>query len=200
MRLLIVDVEAGGFEAQKHALLEIGAVVANHKLDELDRFHAIICPSSALVVGAEALKVTGLALRELSQTGIPERSAILGLLGFAAKHADGGPFPILAGWNISFDSEFLMAACRRHGLGWPFSHRMMDVQSVWAFHQGWNFNGLTDAARKILDDAPQHRALSDALLTLRLLKALFEGRDLGSRATPHNTTEDVEDQHRPTSS
>ena len=131
---------------------------------------------------------------------MPERNAILALLGFVAKNADGDGFPILAGWNVGFDHALLKAAWGRHGLGWPFSHRMMDVQSVWAFWWGWDFKGLTHAASRVLGEAPQHRALPDALLTLRLLRMLLEGRESSWRDAAQSASESADHQRRAKSS
>lgn len=175
MRLLIVDTETGGRDPQRHALLEVAALVVDGELQELGRFHSLVIPWPGLVIEPESLKLTGVDLQEVGRQGLAEGEALRRLLAFAAEYADGDGMPTLSGWNVAFDEGFLRAAAARHGLEWPFSHKLLDIQSVWAFRQRWDFRGLTSAAMTLWGRAPSHRALPDALLALDILRASFGG-------------------------
>lgn len=183
MHLLVVDTETGGLEPAADALLEIGALLVNSNLEELGRFDLLVRPWPGLGMREDSLAVNGLKPADLEMLGAPEHEALQSLLDFTAQPLGKGPV-ILAGWNVSFDQAFLREAFRRHRLRWPFGHRSLDIQSVWAFCHGWDFSGLTNASTLLFGATPQHRALSDALVTLEILKKC--GACLGTGVSPRS--------------
>jgi len=173
MRLLVVDTETGGIHSDTDALLEIGAVVVDEELTELGTFETLVHPFPGLVVDHESIAVTSLDLRAIREKGLPEKEAITSFLQFSIQSSDRDGPPVLSGWNVSFDAAFLKAAFLRHGVQWPFGHRTLDVQSIWAFRQRWDFSGLQNACATVLGKTPPHRALPDALITVEVLRKLF---------------------------
>ncbi len=169
MHLLVIDTETSGLDPACNALIEIGAVLVSPSLEEVGRFQILVQPCPYLQIDPESLCISGLSLAELGTKGVPEVDAIAGLSEFVRYPLEGGPV-VLAGWNISFDQAFLMAAFRRVQIQWPFGHRSLDIQSVWAYANDWDFGGLTKASQKLFGGGPPHRAMPDALLTLEVLK------------------------------
>ena len=118
---VVVDVETGGFDWNRHALLEIAAVPL--ELDE----NGLLCPGQtacAHVVPAEgteidpkSLEVTGIVLDHPFRLAKPERQALEHV--FAPVRAAMSKYncqrAILVGHNAHFDLNFLNAAVARSG-------------------------------------------------------------------------------------
>ncbi|MDO8473000.1 MAG: 3'-5' exonuclease [Dehalococcoidia bacterium] len=170
MHLLVLDTETGGLDPATDALLEIGALLVDRSLEKVGEFDLLVRPWPGLRVLKESLDINGLNPAELESCGAREDEALGRLKDFLARPLAQGPV-ILAGWNISFDQMFLQAAFKRHRMDWPLGHRTLDIQSVWAFCHGWDFSGLTSACQALFGSVvPRHRALSDAQVTLDVLK------------------------------
>ncbi|MFM2289110.1 MAG: hypothetical protein RL684_2253 [Pseudomonadota bacterium] len=116
---VVIDVETGGFDCERHALLEIAAVVV--RMDEEGFVH----PEPVVSTHVEAFPGSELDPRSLEITGIdpghplrgalPEREAldlIFKPVRKAMRAAD-CQRAILVGHNASFDLGFLNAAVRR---------------------------------------------------------------------------------------
>ncbi len=116
-----VDVETAGFDAQRHALLEISAVIIRMRPDGL------LEPSSALschvlpFVGSEidprALAFNGIDPDHPFRDAVPEREALTRVLTPIRKalHTTGCNRAILVGHNAHFDLGFIKAAVERTG-------------------------------------------------------------------------------------
>ncbi|MGJ4728051.1 ribonuclease T [Luteimonas sp. SDU101] len=118
---VVVDVETGGFDWNRHALLEIAAVPLD--VDE----HGALVPgpaTSAHVVPApgtdidpQSLEVTGIDIDHPFRFAKPEREALdhvfAGVRAAVRKH--GCQRAILVGHNAHFDLNFLNAAVARSG-------------------------------------------------------------------------------------
>ncbi|KAF1718964.1 ribonuclease T [Pseudoxanthomonas wuyuanensis] len=118
---VVVDVETGGFDCNRHALLEIAAVPID--LDDDGRFvlgetaSAHLQPAPGTEIDPKSLEVTGIVLDHPFRFAKPEREALDHI--FAAvrlavrKH--GCQRAILVGHNAHFDLGFLNAAVARVG-------------------------------------------------------------------------------------
>ncbi|WP_454830017.1 ribonuclease T [Pseudoxanthomonas wuyuanensis] len=118
---VVVDVETGGFDCNRHALLEIAAVPID--LDADGRFvlgetaSAHLHPAPGTEIDPKSLEVTGIVLDHPFRFAKPEREALDHI--FAAvrlavrKH--GCQRAILVGHNAHFDLGFLNAAVARVG-------------------------------------------------------------------------------------
>ncbi|MFC5488677.1 ribonuclease T [Dokdonella soli] len=116
---VIVDVETGGFDCERHALLEIAACIV--RMDE-DGF---VFPEPVVSTHVEAFAGSELDPRSLEITGIdpghpfrgalPEREALEVIFKpvRAALRANECQRAILVGHNAAFDLGFLNAAIRR---------------------------------------------------------------------------------------
>lgn len=116
---VVVDVETGGFDSERHALLEIAAVVVLMDEEGLLRpaptvsTHVDAFPGSEL--DPRSLEVTGIDPGHPFRGALPEREAldlIFRPIRAAMREAD-CQRAILVGHNASFDLGFLNAAIRR---------------------------------------------------------------------------------------
>ncbi|MDO1530485.1 ribonuclease T [Fulvimonas sp. R45] len=118
---VVVDVETGGFDAERDALLEIAAVMLD--MDEDGFLH----PQPAISAHVEPFPGANLDPRALEITGIDPDNPLRGALDerLALEHvfqpvrqvmrAHGCQRAILVGHNAAFDLGFLNAAVRRTG-------------------------------------------------------------------------------------
>lgn len=56
---LIIDVETGGFSRDKHALVEVGALLCDHNWEPVDHFQSYIYPEPGKIVEDSAAGVNG---------------------------------------------------------------------------------------------------------------------------------------------
>lgn len=118
---VVVDVETGGFDAERHALLEIAAVPI--EMDEAGRVFpgpvvsTHVIPFAGSEIDPKALEVTGIDVDHPLRGAINERAALDHLfvpIRQAIKRY-GCQRAILVGHNAAFDLGFLNAAVRRTG-------------------------------------------------------------------------------------
>ncbi|WP_202845681.1 ribonuclease T [Luteimonas saliphila] len=118
---VVVDVETGGFDWNRHALLEIAAVPV-----DVDEAGALVLgtPASAHVVPApgtdidpQSLEITGIDIDHPFRFAKPEREALDHVFATvrAAVKKHGCQRAILVGHNAHFDLNFLNAAVARCG-------------------------------------------------------------------------------------
>ena len=118
---VVVDVETGGFDWNRHALLEIAAVPID--LDEHGRFvpgevvSAHIEPAPGTSIDPKSLEVTGIILDHPFRLAKPEREALDHIFTpvRAAMKKYGCQRAILVGHNAHFDLNFVNAAVARSG-------------------------------------------------------------------------------------
>ena len=118
---VVVDVETGGFDWNRHALLEIAAVPID--LDDDGRYvlgettSAHVIPAEGTEIDPQSLEVTGIDLDHPFRLAKPEREALNHVFGpvrnAVKKH--GCQRAILVGHNAHFDLNFLNATVARCG-------------------------------------------------------------------------------------
>lgn len=118
---VVVDVETGGFDAQRHALLEIAAVVID--MDSEGTVHpqsvvsAQVAPFDGAMLDPRALEFTGIDPDHPFRNAMSERDAlnhVFTAVRKAVKEA-GCQRAILVGHNAAFDLGFVNAAASRTG-------------------------------------------------------------------------------------
>ena len=118
---VVVDVETGGFDSQRHALLEIA--VAPIDLDAEGRFvpgaisSAHVEPFRGSEIDPRSLEITGIRLDSALRGAVDERTALDHIFApvRAAAKRNGCQRAILVGHNAHFDLGFLNAAVARVG-------------------------------------------------------------------------------------
>ncbi|GAB2659151.1 ribonuclease T [Arenimonas aestuarii] len=118
---VVVDVETGGFDCTRHALLEIAAIPI--ELDDAGYYvpgevaTSHVEPYEGSEIDPKSLEITGIRLDSLLRGALPEREALD--LVFAKVRAavkrNGCQRAILVGHNAHFDLGFLNAAVTRVG-------------------------------------------------------------------------------------
>lgn len=119
---VIVDVETAGFDPQRHALLEVAAVIP--RMDELGMLHieevhsAHVIPFEGAQLDPAALEFNGIDPHHPLRIALEEKEALLKIFHpvRAAVKKNGCTRAILVGHNPSFDLNFVNAAVQRAGL------------------------------------------------------------------------------------
>ncbi len=117
----VVDVETGGFNAQKDALLEIAACIL--KMDDFGRLFIAetvavnVEPFQGSNIDPKSLEITGIELDNPLRMALPEKEALRQISQPVRKEvrATGCQRAILVGHNSFFDLSFLNAALKRTG-------------------------------------------------------------------------------------
>ena len=103
---VVFDTETSGLSPQQgHEILQIGAVKYNTLTGEtIDTRSIYIKPSPHCVMEPTALRVNGIDIEKLKQTGVPKSEAINTFIEFI------GTCPLFA-YNAPFDMRFLKSTC-----------------------------------------------------------------------------------------
>ncbi|HET7359714.1 MAG TPA: ribonuclease T [Rhodanobacteraceae bacterium] len=116
---VVVDVETGGFNAERDALLEIAAVPV--RMDDAGFMHAAptvaaqVAPFPGANLEPRSLEITGIDVDHPFRGAIAERAALDHVFAAVRKavRAAGCQRAILVGHNAAFDLSFLNAAVAR---------------------------------------------------------------------------------------
>ena len=171
--LLVIDVETTGCDETLHDVCEIGAVLLDMHLNELDSYKSYVKPFS----GHRDSKAMNVHLiQEATLAVAPEFKEVVAHVG-AMLFRDNVEMPILAGWGVDFDRRFLRAGFKKAGLSWPFGHRVFDVRTVLV----WEC-----ACRGLKYDTETGKGLQDGMDAVGLK---FQGAAHGAYADAKNTAD-----------
>jgi ribonuclease T len=174
---VIVDIETAGFNAKKHALLEIAAVIVeydgNGDLGITERYTTHVIPFKNAELDEAALKFNGIDPYHPFRMAIEEKDA-LNLLFKPIKEAvkrNNCSRAILVGHNPAFDIGFLNAAIQRTQIKrspfHPFSS--FDTATLGGLaYQQTVLAKIAQAAGLDWDNEKAHSALYDAEKTAEL--------------------------------
>ena len=111
---VVFDTETSGLSPQQgHEILQIGAVKYNTRTGEtIDTRSIYIKPSPNCVIEPAALRVNGIDIEKLKQTGISKGQAINTFIEFI------GSYPLFA-YNAPFDMRFLKSTCEMANVPLP---------------------------------------------------------------------------------
>jgi len=174
---VVVDVETGGFDWNRHALLEIAAIPLemdeNGLLQPGQTTCAHVVPAEGTEIDPKSLEVTGIVLDHPFRLAKPEREALEHV--FAPVRAALSRYncqrAILVGHNAHFDLNFLNAAVARSGHKrnpfHPFS--VFDTVTLAGVAYGQTVLARAAQAAGLEWDASQaHSAVYDTEQTARL--------------------------------
>ncbi|UOA08704.1 ribonuclease T [Methylobacter sp. S3L5C] len=174
---VIVDIETAGFNAKKHALLEIAAVIveldSNNDLEITERYTTHVVPFKNSELDPAALKFNGIDPYHPFRMAIDEKDALEMLfkpIKLAAKR-NNCTRAILVGHNPAFDIAFLNAAIQRTQIKrspfHPFS--TFDTATLGGLaYQQTVLAKIAQAAGLEWDNEKAHSALYDAEQTAQL--------------------------------
>ncbi|MCW8922116.1 MAG: ribonuclease T [Gammaproteobacteria bacterium] len=178
---VIVDVETGGFDQKKDALLEIGAV--NIKINDQghlsieDEYSCHVEPFEGANMEPASMEINGIDPYHPFRMAKPEEDAVRGLFKFASKcmKKNGCHRAIMVGHNTIMDLNFINAAATRCKVArnpfHPFS--VFDTVSLAGLAYGQTvLSRSAQAAGLPWDNEQAHSALYDAKQTAELFCAI----------------------------
>lgn len=163
MVVVVVDVETTGLSPTSSEIIEIGAVRLTDGVIG-DAYHALVRPIG--VIPNEISLLTGITMGMVADC--PTMDKVLpSFLSFIAGYP-------LAGHNVSFDIDFLKAACDEHGYDFPSSVDALDTRRIARVLLPTNQDFRLQDVRETLGIASEtaHRAEGDARTTARVLSVL----------------------------
>ena len=188
---VVVDVETGGFDCHRHALLEIAAVPI--ELDAAGRYvpgevaHAHIAPAPGTAIDPKSLEVTGIRIGHPLRGEVDERTGLDAVFVpvRAAVKKYGCQRAILVGHNAHFDLGFLNAAVARvqhkRNPFHPFS--VFDTVTMAGLAYGQTVLARAAMAAGLgWDPQEAHSAVYDTLQTARLFCAIANAWPLPAAA------------------
>ncbi|MBD8882228.1 ribonuclease T [Rhodanobacter sp. 7MK24] len=174
---VIVDVETGGFDAERDALLEIAAVAVG--MDEQGFVHPLptvqahVHPFPGANLDPRALEITGIDPGNPLRGALDEQLALEHIFKAVrvAVRDNGCQRAILVGHNAAFDLGFVNAAVRRTGNKrnpfHPFS--CFDTATLGGLAYGQTVLGkAVQASGRNFDTREAHSAIYDAEITAML--------------------------------
>lgn len=173
---VVVDVETGGFESQKDALLEIAMVLIsmNEKglLISKQTIHHHILPFDGSICDPKSLAFNKIDPYHPFRFAISEKEALQDCFKAinSLKKELGCSRAVLVGHNAWFDLSFLRAACDRTGLKNPFhSFTSFDTATLSALAFGQTvLPKALKAAGIAYNPEEAHSAIYDAMRTAEL--------------------------------
>lgn len=185
--MLVIDIEASGVDYIKNSIVSIGALDFDNPTN---RFYEECRIWEGAHINDESLAITGFTHDEVNDPNKNyEGEVVRRFLEWSQHMGD----RTLAGQNVSFDRDYLKAACYREGLSWDLAHRTIDTHSLAYMHMVKR--GLTppidpehrrsalnlDAVLNycgIADEPEPHNALTGALSHAEVISRLLYGKKL----------------------
>jgi DNA polymerase III epsilon subunit-like protein len=126
--MIVIDVESSGTNYEKHSILSLGALDFDHPDNQ---FYEECRIWEGARIMDEALEINGITAEEaMSVNKQTEAELIRKFLKWAEPIRD----HTFAGQNVSFDRDFIKAACDRADLNYPFAHRTIDTHTLCYMH------------------------------------------------------------------
>ncbi len=185
--MLVLDIEASGLEYDKSSIVSLGALDFENPTN---RFYAECKVWDGAHISDEALAVNGFTKDEiLDKNKMSESELIRNFIDWSKDLED----RTLAGQNVSFDRDYVQAACRRAHMEYPFAHRTIDTHSLaWMHHVNRGLKPPIDKEHKrsslnldavlnycgIPEEPKPHNALTGALSHAEVISRLLYGKKL----------------------
>lgn len=162
---VIIDIETTGLSVENDEILEIGAIrIVNGKT--VEEYERLIAVKTEIVQNISEL--TGITQEQVKENGKPINEALPSFMDFV-KGSE------VAGYNVNFDHDFLLAECSRQGIDITkikFTDVMTIVKSKLKGMRSYNLESV--AKRLGITTKQQHRALSDCYLLYQVYCKLNE--------------------------
>ena len=171
---VVFDLETTGLSSERDAILEIGAMrVRGGRVQPGEVFQSLVHPQDAagntVPIPWYTVRVHG--IQDSMVRGSPRLAAVLPqFLDFV------GDAPVVA-HNVSFDSGFMRAAARRHGLRWQPPGELCTMQlSRRAFpgERGHKLDALASRLGLEFEAGGRHRSLGDVRVTAEAFVQLMQ--------------------------
>lgn len=127
--MISLDVESSGLDPRTCSIVSIGAVDTD---DPTNQFYDECRVWDGAEINDEALVVNGFSREELV-AGEKKTEAEL-IKDFVAWATDRPENRTLLAQNVTFDRDFVAAACKRAGIEFPFAYRTLDTHPLCWLH------------------------------------------------------------------
>lgn len=185
--MIVIDVETTSLDTRNGSIVSLGAVDLN---EPTNQFYDECRVWEGADINDEALAVNGFSREEI--TASTKKSEAELIAAFVAWATDRPKVRMLAAQNVSFDLEYVQAACERAGLDCPFGKRTIDVHTLTWLHmvgrgiepptnEHGNSRISLDAALKYcgLEEEPDpHNALTGALCHAEVISRIAYNRSI----------------------
>lgn len=167
-----VDIETSGPVPGIFSLLSIGACFIS---DPSKSIYLELCPDS-LKHDPEAVAVTGLDLKELKNTGLSPKEAMLKLKKWLDQECPAEHTIVFVGLNTPFDWSFINYHFHK-SIGFnPFGFTAIDIKSYYMGVSACSWKETKSSHMKIrfnTQRTPSHNALDDALFQAELFSLML---------------------------
>ena len=186
--MLVLDIEASGLGYNTHSIVSIGALDLDNPKNQ---FYGECKVWDGAEISEEALDINGFTREEiLDDSKMSESELIRNFIDWSKQIKIDRT---LAGQNVSFDRDYLQAACNRAGMEYPFAHRTIDTHSLaWMHHINNGLEPPVDKEHKrsslnldavlnycgIPDEPEPHNALTGALSHAEVISRLLYSKKL----------------------
>jgi DNA polymerase III epsilon subunit-like protein len=195
-RLVFFDLETGGLDENRHAIIQIAAIaVEEETLKEVAQFECKLCFEEG-EADAEALAANSYDPAVWAYSALPKREACSGFSAFLKNHATvemisqrtGRPYYVaqMVGHNAaSFDARFLQAFYRKLNEFCPAGFLVLDTlqRALWFFRENPqmkkpdNFKLETLCRYFNIPPFASHDAIADVRATLALYVAIRQAAE-----------------------
>ena len=183
---VVVDLETGGFDSKKNAILEIAIQLIDEEdsrlaLGEAHRFH--IEPFENLIVDKDALEFLKLDLNHPLRVAVEERFALQEIFKIINKQKNKYECSraILVGHNAFFDHSFLLEACLRNNIKKSPFHPFSLIDTVSLGVLATKQTVLARICNELdisYDNEEAHSAAYDAMVTAQVFCKIINNFDL----------------------
>ncbi len=125
---MILDIEASGTEYEKHSIVSLGAL---DLINPENRFYEECRVWDGAHIMEGALEVNGFTEEEITDPAKQTEAELIEKFIAWSEPLEDKTF---GGQNVSFDRDYVKAACYRAGLNYPFAHRTIDSHSLAWMH------------------------------------------------------------------
>ena len=122
--MIVADIEATGLDPRKHSILSIGAIEFEHP-ERIFYGECRVWDGASIM--SDALAVNGFTKQECID---PKKHSLEELMRNFMHWIEQCEDKTLAGQNPSFDRDFLNDSFARAHIGWHFSYRTLDLNSM----------------------------------------------------------------------
>jgi ribonuclease T len=183
---VVVDLETGGFDSKKNAILEIAIQLIDEEdsrlvLGEPHRFH--IEPFENLNVDKDALELLKLDVNHPLRVAVEERFALQEIFKIINKQKNKYECSraILVGHNAFFDHSFLLEACLRNNIKKSPFHPFSLIDTVSLGVLATKQTVLARICNELdisYDNEEAHSAAYDAMVTAQVFCKIINNFDL----------------------
>ncbi|MCP5144676.1 MAG: ribonuclease T [Gammaproteobacteria bacterium] len=183
---VVIDVETGGFDAQRDALLEIAAVLLGYSAERgwhrVETVASHVVPFQGANLDPAALEFNGIDPHHPFRMAVPELQALEKVFQPIRKavSVQGCNRAVMVGHNPAFDLSFLKAAVARTGIKRNPFHAFSTFDTACLSGVAYGQTVLAraaDAAGLQWDSRRAHSAIYDAEMTAELFCAIVNTWD-----------------------